>query len=167
MLAVVSDSSPLIYLTRLGRLSLLRELHDSVFVPQAVWDEVAVGGEGLPECAGLREAVAAGWVRVKLPREKPSALGEGAKDLGRADVEAILLARELGAVLLTDDAEVRELAERVAVKVSGTVGLLVRAKREGMLDYLTPVLNQLRTQTNFRMSQKLYQGALRDGGEAT
>jgi len=41
MLAVVSDSSPLIYLTRLGQMALLRVLHDSVLVPQAVWDEVS------------------------------------------------------------------------------------------------------------------------------
>ncbi len=165
MLAVVSDSSPLIYLTRLGHLSLLRKLHESVFVPQAVWDEVAVGGKGLPESAALQEAVGDGWISVKSPAGSASVLGNGAKDLGRADVEAILLARELGAILLTDDAEARDAAESVAVKVTGTVGLLVRARMEGHIPHLQPVLDQLRKRTNFRMTEKLYQQALQEGGE--
>lgn len=166
MLAVVSDSSPLIYLTRLGWLSLLRELHDSVFVPPAVWEEIAVGGEGLPESAALRDAVTRGWIKVKSPSANEATLGKAAEQLGRADVEAILLARELQAILLTDDSEVRDLAESIAVKVSGTVGLLVRAKREKRIDCLKPILDQLRTQTNFHIGEKLYQAALRDAGEA-
>jgi predicted nucleic acid-binding protein len=44
MLAVVSDSSPLIYLTRLDQMPLLQRLHERVIVPQAVWQEVAIGG---------------------------------------------------------------------------------------------------------------------------
>jgi len=166
MLVVVSDSSRLISLTRLGRWSLLRELHDSVFIPQAVWDEVAVGGAGLPESTALREAVRVGWVQVKRPVTAGAPLGEAAEQLGRADGEGILLARELDALLPTDDAEVRVLAESVAVKVSGTVGLLVRAKRDGKIERLRPLLDQLRAQTNFHMSEKLYQTALSDSDEA-
>lgn len=166
MLAVVSDSSPLIYLTRLGRLPLLRALHDTVIVPQGVWHEVAVGGEGLPESTALRAAVSEGWIQVKLPAQPAIELGEAAERLGRADIEAVLLAKQLGAVLLTDDSEARELAESISVRVSGTVGLLVRAKREQQIDRLKPLLDYLRTETNFRMSERLYVMALHEGGES-
>lgn len=166
MLALVSDSSPLIYLTRLGCLSLLWELHERVFVPQAVWSEITVGGEGLPEAVALRAAVVAGSVQVVALSSGTAASGDAAERLGRADVEAVLLARELGAVLLADDLEVRELARRLAVEVTGTIGLLLRAKRAKRIHRLKPLLDQLLTQTNFRMSASLLQAALSDAGEA-
>lgn len=165
MLAVVSDSSPLIYLTRLGRLPLLRECFDRSFVPLAVWDEVAVRGWGLPESVALREAVAEGWIQVRRPGGNAADLGKAAESLGRADAEAVLLARELGALLLTDDAEVREAAASVALRVTGTVGLLLRAKRERKIGQLKPLLELLRARTNFRMSDTLYQTVLREAGE--
>ena len=57
MLAVVSDSSPLVYLTRLNRFYLLRQLFNGVFIPDAVWREVALEGAAKPEGANVRQAV--------------------------------------------------------------------------------------------------------------
>lgn len=166
MLVVVSDSSPVIYLTRLGLLELLRKLHDAIIVPKAVWEEVVIGGAGLPESDNLRRAVAEGWIEVKSPAAPPSTLGPGATLLGDGEVEAILLAKELQAVLLTDDLEGREFAERGGLKVIGTVGVLIRAKSEGHLAELKSLLDRLRAESSFRMSERLYQDALKVGGEA-
>lgn len=165
MLAVVSDSTPIIYLTRLQLLSLLRRLHETVIIPEAVWQEVTVGGQGLPESGFLRQAVADGWIQIKTPSSDESSLGTIAVGLGRGEVEAILLAKELRALLLTDDAEGRELAERVGLKVSGTLGVLIRGKTEGHLPSLRSLLDRLRRETNFRMTDQLYRNALKDGGE--
>jgi hypothetical protein len=165
MLAVVSDSSPLIYLTRLRQFPLLQLLHDAVYVPQAVWQEVAVRGQGYPEAAALRGAVTDGWIHVKQPSLTALSLGPDAYQLGQADIDSILLARELNAILLTDDTEARQLAERVAVKVSGTVGLLIRAKTTGHIQQLRVLLDELRSNTNFRMSERLYTSALQAVGE--
>ena len=165
MLVVVSDSSPIIYLTRLGLLPLLPKLHESVVVPQAVWDEVAVGGKGRPESDNLKRAVSDGWIHIKTPSASAASLGAGASQLGRGEVEAILLARELQAILLTDDSDGRALAEQLGVKVTGTVGILIRAKTERHITAVKPLLDRLRTETNFRMSERLYQEALTEGGE--
>jgi hypothetical protein len=165
MLAVVSDSSPLIYLTRLAQFGLLRQLHDRVLIPQAVWDEVAVGGQGLPESENLRHAVAAGWIQVKSPTVSLPKLSPQAAALGRGELEAIALAKELGALLLTDDSDGREVAESIGVKVSGTVGLLIRARAEGHITRVRPFLDKLRAETNFRMSESLYRQALAESGE--
>jgi predicted nucleic acid-binding protein len=54
MLAVVSDSSPLVYLTRLDRFELLCQLYDRVFIPPAVWQEVAMEGAARPEGAKVK-----------------------------------------------------------------------------------------------------------------
>lgn len=102
---------------------------------------------------------------MRRPGGNAADLGKAAESLGRADAEAVLLARELGALLLTDDAEVREAAASVALRVTGTVGLLLRAKRERKIGQLKPLLELLRARTNFRMSDTLYQTVLREAGE--
>src|SRR5215213_5077672 len=102
MLAVVSDSSPLIYLSRLGLFPLLRQLHDTVMVPPAVWVEITVGGIGREEERNVRQAASDGWLQVKSPAASLSEISSR-NHLGLGEVEAIILAKELGAVLLTDD----------------------------------------------------------------
>jgi predicted nucleic acid-binding protein len=166
MLAVVSDSSPLIYLSRLGLITLLRELHEQVIVPRAVWEEVAVGGTGWPESENLKRAVSEGWILVRTPGLSQEVLGPAANQLGRGEVEAILLAKQLQAMLLTDDSDGRAVAESIGLKVSGTVGVLIRAKAQCHVQQLKPLLDRLRRETNFRISEELIAAALEAAGEA-
>src|SRR4051812_11073104 len=126
MLVVVSDSSPLIYLTRLELFPLLRRLHEVVVVPGAVWNEITIGGAGRDEARNLRQAATDGWLQIKSPTLNILEISTR-DDLGRGEVEAIILAKELDAILLTDDADARESARNIEIKVTGTVGLLVRA----------------------------------------
>jgi uncharacterized protein len=165
MLAVVSDSSPLIYLTRLDLIPLLRRLHEQVIVPQAVWEEIAIQGAGLPESEMLRHASGEGWIVVRTPELSPASLGAAADQLGRGEVQAILLAKQLQALLLTDDLDGRMMAESLGLRVSGTLGLLIRAKGEGYVQQLKPLLDRLRQETNFRVSETLYAKALQAAGE--
>jgi len=165
MLAVVSDSSPLIYLSRLGLIALLHQLHEQVIVPQAVWEEVAIGGTGLPESENLKRAVSEGWILVRTPGLSQEVLGPAANQLGRGEVEAILLAKQLQALLLTDDSDGRALAQSIGLQVSGTVGVLIRAKAQGHVQQLMPLLDRLRRETNFRISEELYAKALQAAGE--
>jgi hypothetical protein len=165
MLVVVSDSSPIIYLTRLGLLPLLPLLHDTVVVPQAVWQEIVVGGSGLPESENLRKAAAEGWIQVREIKALRFEMSAEAAALGRGELEAISLAQELGAILLTDDSDARLFALRRGLKVSGTVGLLIRAKTNRQLAAVKPLLDQLRGESNFRMSEQLYAVALKECGE--
>jgi hypothetical protein len=166
MLAVVSDSSPLIYLSRLGLITLLRELHEQVIVPRAVWEEVAVGGTGWPESENLKRAVSEGWILVRTPGLSQEVLGPAANQLGRGEVEAILLAKQLQAMLLTDDSDGRAVAESIGLRVSGTVGVLIRAKAQRHVQQLKRLLDRLRRETNLRISEDLIAAALGAAGEA-
>jgi predicted nucleic acid-binding protein len=67
MLAVVCDASPLIYLSKLEQFQLLRLLYRPVLVPPAVWEEVAVAGQGRPESTNLRTAVEDAWILIDKP----------------------------------------------------------------------------------------------------
>ena len=167
MLVVVADSSPVIYLTRLGLFNMLRTLHDEVIVPVAVWNEIVVGGAGFPESEVLQRAVADGWIEVRSPVGSVASLGSGSPNLGAGEIQAIQLVRETLATLVTDDSEARQFAELLGVRATGTVGLLVRARNEGHVPELRPVLDRLLIETNFRMSDQLYRAALNLAGERT
>lgn len=62
----VSNASPLIHLGRIGHLDLLREFHEQVWIPTAVWREVFERGQGRPEIPVIEQAYQAGWLQQKV-----------------------------------------------------------------------------------------------------
>jgi len=127
MAVVVADSSPLVYLARLGRLELLRLLYSEVLIPDAVWREVAVEGGDFTEGRALMAAASAGWIRVEScapAAEEPSLRG-----LDDGEREAITLAIRLRALLIIDEAAGRAAATKLGVTLTGTLGVLVQATR--------------------------------------
>lgn len=146
--AVVTDSTCLIALERLGQLDLLPSLFEPIYAPREVAREF---GLSLP------------WLRVVDLADPDRALFLSASvDAGEA--EAIALARELGLKVILDDLRARRLAHRFELDVIGTLGILVRAKRQGILDRLGPLLDQLEG-IGFHMSRELKEEALRQASE--
>jgi hypothetical protein len=163
---VVCDSSPLVYLSKLGRFGLLRPIYDAVLVPPAVWREVAVGGAGRPESNNLKASVSEGWIQVEPPKDLDRLIGSFPKELGLGEMEAIALARERRAVLVTDDSLGRATGKSLGLEVTGTLGVLIRAKQHGHLDAVRPLIDQLKRETNFRITPDVYSDALKMAGEA-
>jgi predicted nucleic acid-binding protein len=145
---IVVDSTCLIGLERIGALDLIPSLFDPVFVPPAVADEF---GAMLP------------WFSVVPPSDQAllNALGM-LVDAG--ETEAIALARELGLKIVLDDRRARNVAERMGLPVLGTLGLLVQAKRAGLVAAVGPLLEHLES-LGFHMSTGLKEEALRLVGE--
>lgn len=145
-LRVVSDSSPFIALNAIGRLDLLPRLFDAVVVPRAVEKEVK--SLSLPL-----------WVTVMdLPATAP--LFEAGIGLGRGETEAIRLALHLGPDwLLLDDGAGRRAAQRLGLRITGVLGILLAAGRSGILGNLQPELDLLMA-NGFRIAPRLYQQLL-------
>ncbi len=150
---VVGDASVYIALGRIDALSLLPRLYKEVHVPDAVWCEIDRPGFPPPE-----------WIiRHSLSRPLPSA--DWTEPLDAGESEALHLARQLHAALvLIDEAAGRAVARRLGLEVTGTVGLLVDAKRRGLLTFIRPLLDRLR-QSGFWLSSQVYQAALTAAGE--
>jgi predicted nucleic acid-binding protein len=165
MLAVVSDASPLIYLAHLGRFDLLSHVFSVVIVPPAVWAEVAERGAGLEGSHLLRASVAAGWVVVEGP-SGASLPDPALAELGAGEQQAIQLAWEKHATLIIDDAQGRLIAQQLGLKLSGTLGVLVEAKRRGLLAHVRPEVDRLLAETNFRVSTVIRDHILRLAGES-
>ena len=154
---VVADSSVIISLWRIQRLELLRQLFGEVVIPFAVASEISVHGK--PGSDLLSET---SWIKqVSLSdstfaqRLMAGMAGMPGLDIGES--EAIVLALELKAdALLIDDRHGRRVAERMGIPIIGVIGILLQAKRAGLLVEIRPVLDDLVEEVGFRLSQKLY-----------
>jgi predicted nucleic acid-binding protein len=125
----VSDASPIIALHQVNRLALLRLLFRDVVVPLAVAREVSPSVERLPA-----------WLRVEQPPEVLRFSGP----LGPGEREAISLALHLDAdFLVIDDRPGRHAATRRGLAVTGTLGLLVRARQRGLIPAVRPEMDAL------------------------
>jgi predicted nucleic acid-binding protein len=144
---VVSNTSPLFYLHRLRHLDLLQKLYQRIIVPEAVVDELRVGrdqGEDAPDIAAYD------WIEVRLVRVPQ--LIRLITDLGAGEAQTLALAlEEPGSVVILDDRLAREVAQLQNIRITGTAGVLLKAKQEGYLSAVKPLLDRL-IQLGFRLS---------------
>ena len=120
---VVSDASPLIALSGLGRLELLRDLYGDVMVPEEVFREVADDPLFRPGSAELR---ASDWIIVRtIQRDDMARTLAGIMDKGEAEAVALALQAKAD-LLLIDERRARFAAERLGLKVVGVLGSWAR-----------------------------------------
>lgn len=152
MTVVVSDASPLIALHRIDHIALLEALFGTVAIPPAVKVEVTPGVP-LP-----------GWVEERSLAQPSSAqVLRAVLDAGES--EAIALALELSASrLLIDERAGRRLAQGLGLVVTGTLGVLYMAKRQGQLSAIRPLIDTL-IAGGFRVAPDLYERIVADAGE--
>lgn len=125
----VFDAGPLIAFHQVDRLELLVDLFDRVVAPSAVVDEVA---PSLPMLPGWVE-IGHGCVFPGLPQ-----------NLGAGESAAIALATQLTAdFVVLDDKRARAAATRLGFTIIGTLGLLVRAKRAGLIPNVRPLMDAM------------------------
>ncbi len=149
---IVADSSPLIALDRIGQLSLLPALLGQIHIPPAVRLEV-FGQRPLPD-----------WI-VEQPLRQPIASRIASARLGPGERETVALALELSAAeVIIDDLPARRLAYALRVPVIGTLGLLLRAKKHGLIPLLCPPVEALQNH-EFHASARLVEGILAAAGE--
>lgn len=162
----ISDSSTLIHLAVLGRLSLLREHYEQVLVLPAVWREVVEEGQGRAGAREVEEAAQSGWLKVLTPTNE-ALLRLLKRDLEDGEAEAIALAVERqGEVILLDDSDARRVAAVYGLSKTGVIGILIQARLEGKLASLRQELDRLRQDAGFWITEALYRQALEAVGES-
>lgn len=140
----------LIVLTKIDAISLLKTVFETVMTTPEIAAEV---GFELPR-----------WIRVSSPiddspvRTMPSSIDKG-------EATAIALALEIeGATLILDDLTARNFAARLGIHVTGTMGVLIKAKQDGHIPSIRPLVQMIR-QTNFRLSDRVERNAYILAGE--
>jgi uncharacterized protein len=159
---VVSNATPLIVLAAIGRFHLLRDLYTSITIPDEVFEEVVTRGAGRP---GAVEVQTSAWVQ-RVTVANAVLVGDLMKELGAGEAFAIACAVELGAaLLLMDEASGRARAIERGIAVRGSVGVIVEAKRGGLISAVGPVLDDLRGPGGLYVSDAVYAHALAGAGE--
>jgi predicted nucleic acid-binding protein len=128
---VVSDTTPLNYLILIDATSVLPPLFGRVYAPPAVMQELLDprGPQSVRAWAGSPP----GWLTVQAPTQVDETLPKG---LHKGEVEAIALACELAAAwVLIDERKASREAERLGLRVAGTLGILEEAGARDLLDY--------------------------------
>jgi predicted nucleic acid-binding protein len=152
---ILADASPLIGLARIGGLTWMRKLYRSVVVTRAVRAEVLVPGRaGQPELAA---AFRARWLRQL--RSEPAEPEFPRLDAGEASTLRAALALGDRALVILDDFAARREARRLGVKFVGTAGVIVEAKRTGLIDRAAPAFERL-TNEGFHLSEELIHAIL-------
>ena len=169
MAVVVSDASPLICLAAIRHFNLLRLLYQKVLIPEAVWQEIsrAPAFAATTSAQVATDARDAGWLQVVAAGNRPLVTQlETVLDPGEA--EAISLAVErTPSLLLIDERDGRQVARTLGVPLTGTLGVLLRAKVLGHTPTIKPLLAELVEQHHFRLNPGLVQQVLAESGEAT
>jgi len=156
------------WLSKAGRLGLLRSLYGRVIVPEEVYRETVERGlaEGFADALVIKEAVEEGWVEVSAPSEADGRIWrrmvERASEIHAGEAQAITMARRMGLRVLMDEASGRALAEGLGIRVNGTVHVILKALREGRLTREEARDTMLRlVEKGFRVEPKLLSRILR------
>lgn len=158
---IISNTSPLQYLHQLGLLEFLPRLVGQIIIPQAVVEELEAGrtlGLDLPDVSSL------GWITIRSPKSEGGVLFT---DLGRGETDVIRLALEMpsgAAVLILDDRLARKTAAEQGLEFTGTLGVLLDAKRVGIVSAVSPYLDRLDS-LGFYLARQTREAILKLAGE--
>jgi len=147
---IVSDTSCLILLDKLGRLDLLRNLYGNITITQVIANEF---GKSIPE-----------FIKIENPIDKNyQKILESFLDAGESSALALALEKK-NCLLILDDIKGRREARQLKIHYTGTLGVLVIAKEKGLIKSFTNILEDIK-KTNFRISDDLIKEAKRKCGE--
>ena len=155
---VIVNSTPIISLREIGLLDVLEKLYKTITIPEAVRKEVTVRNP--------KSLVGYDWIHVQQITNK-TAKETFSSALHDGEVEVMLLAKEIGAnLVIIDDGLARKHAKYLGLKITGTIGVLLRAKQDGIIKDLRPYLNEM-IRYGFYVSENVYQEVVRLAGEVT
>jgi hypothetical protein len=161
---VVSNTSPLSALSIIGRLGLLRAQFGTILIPNAVWAELSRLDHDSGRQA-LEQAHAERWLQIHQTANR--ALVEILSvTLDAGESEAIAMAQELRAdILIMDESSGRAMARNLKIKITGTLGVLLKAKRDGEIPSLKFEMDRLVKDAGFFVSDRVRNMFLAQAGE--
>ncbi len=137
---VIADTSCLIVLEKISQLGLLRKIYSEIIITPEIQQEY---GEKLPE-----------WVNItRVQDAKKQQILE--LELDKGEASAIALAFENNdALILMDEKKGRRIAKKLGLHVLGTLGVIIKAKEQGLIDSIKAQIDKLQM-VNFRISDEL------------
>ena len=155
MRKVISNSTPLIILSKICELEILKKLYGEIIIPRAVFEEVTIKSDAIKNLS---------WIKILEVQDKTDRKIYQAK-LHDGEVEVMMLAKEISAdLLIIDDNAAKKFAKFLGFKVTGTLGILVKAKAEKIISEVSPILDKMLAE-KFYISKKIKNLILKTAGE--
>ena len=159
---IVSNSTPISNLLHIKHVHLLQKLFREVYIPDAVADELNAffkDSNDFQDCLNNNHIIIKKVESLHFVKHMTPYLHQG-------EIEAICLCLENGAVLcLMDDKDGREVAQMNQLPVTGTLGILLKAKSMGYISEVKFLIDMLRSEKHFWIDERMYQKALSLAGE--
>lgn len=155
MRKIISNSTPLIILSKIGELEILKKLYGEIIIPRAVFEEVTIKSDAIKNLS---------WIKILEVQDKTDRKIYQAK-LHDGEVEVMMLAKEISAdLLIIDDNAAKKFAKFLGFKVTVTLGILVKAKAEKIISEVSPILDKILAE-KFYISKKIKNLILKTAGE--
>lgn len=155
----VMNASPLILLGKVGRLDLPESLAPSLAVPESVIREIEAGAESDPSTVAT-----VSWAKVRVVADVPLSVSVAHWDLGAGESQVISQCLAGPSVAVIDDGDARACAQSHALPIIGTLGIVLRARRQGLIPVARPVVDQIIAAGSF-LDRNLVEMALAQIGE--
>ncbi|MCF0052200.1 DUF3368 domain-containing protein [Dyadobacter sp. LJ53] len=147
---VIADSSCLILLDKINELEILRSIYKKIYITEEIAEEFS---SDIPQ-----------WIEIKEVKNKTlQSLFEDTLDIGESSALALAFETQDCTVIL-DDLKARKTAAKMNIKVTGTIGVILKAKKENKIPSVKLVFDKIQ-ETNFRISDRIINEALRKAGE--
>lgn len=167
---VVSDSTPLIFLAKIGRLGLLKDVFGKVSIPEAVFNEAVTQGKALflSDASIVEEAVGTWIIKecVNPEVDREFRFLDTNLRLGQGEREALKLCKQLNAEnFIVDDKEARRVSKILNITPIGTCGIIVQAFKKGSITNreALQILDEL-VKIGFRISPTVYRRVMNEIG---
>ena len=161
MRRVIVNSTPIILLSNINQLELLKQLYETITIPQAVYDEVTAKPDSA--CQNLKNHF--DWNKDEKIRNPIQKKMYEAK-LHDGEVEVMILAQEepKADLVILDDNSAKKTAKFLELSVTGTLGVLVKAKQLNYIEKVKPLMDAL-IANGFFVTQNVYSMVLEQAGE--
>ena len=159
---IVSNTTPIIGLASIERLDLLDKVFRKILIPQAVYDEIIIGGR--KSDWAKHDVLSASWIEVVTVKDR-LAVDVLLDELDIGEAETIVLALELNADwVLMDEKKGRRKLSQLEMRKIGTLGILLKAKQLDLLSELRADLEKIRKK-GFSISQRVIDEVLKAANE--
>ncbi|MCR4900379.1 MAG: DUF3368 domain-containing protein [Treponema sp.] len=158
---VIVNSTPLIVLSNINYLHLLKDLYKDIYIPQAVYDEVTAKNDSA--CQQIKNNL--NWIHICKIQDQSQKRMYQAK-LHDGEVEVMILAQENQNkdLVIIDDNSAKKTAKYLGLTVTGSLGVILKAKKQGLIHSVITLMNQL-IQNGFYITPEVYDFVKDEAGE--
>ena len=159
MRKIISNTTPILSLLKINKLALLKELYGKVSIPNAVFREIESGKQK----EYYQDLSLLPWIEIGEVKEPESRISFMGLDEGEAEV-LILAGEQKADLVLMDEIMGRRIARQIGFNLTGTIGVLLKAKEKGLISSVTKLLTELKEKGSW-ISPKLVSKAIKLAGE--